>query len=75
KTHGTMVALALIFLLILTLFTLFFGSYFFGVAGFFAIFGVTFESPWSLFWYILLSFGLGALFEIPGKILRFMIGH
>ncbi|MCY8022171.1 regulatory YrvL family protein [Bacillus licheniformis] len=75
KTLGTMFAVTMIFLLILTVFTLFFGSYYFGVAGFFAIFGVTYEWPWSLFWYILLSFGLGALFEIPEKILSFMIGH
>lgn len=34
KTLGTMFAVTMIFLLILTVFTLFFGSYYFGVAGF-----------------------------------------
>ena len=61
-----MFAVTMIFLLILTVFTLFSGLII-SASPVFAIFGVTYESPWSLFWYILLSFGLGALFEIPEK--------
>ncbi|WFA06551.1 YrvL family regulatory protein [Bacillus sp. HSf4] len=73
KTLGNMVAVTLIFLLILFVFALLFGSYFFGTAGFFAIFGVTYESPASLLWFILLSFVLGVVFEIPERFLSLLI--
>ncbi|MGN9865948.1 regulatory YrvL family protein [Bacillus swezeyi] len=73
KTLGNMIAVTLIFLLILFVFALLFGSYYFGTAGFFAIFGVTYESPASLLWYILLSFVLGVAFEIPETFLSMLI--
>ncbi|MEC3606708.1 YrvL family regulatory protein [Bacillus glycinifermentans] len=72
---GNMLVVTLIFLLIIFALALLVGAYFFGVTGFFAIFGVTYDSPGSLLLFILLSFVIGFIFEIPEKILALLIGH
>ncbi|WP_311379504.1 MULTISPECIES: YrvL family regulatory protein [unclassified Bacillus (in: firmicutes)] len=42
---------------------------FFGVTGFFKLFGVTYESNTSILLFILLAFLIGSIFDFIGKIL------
>ncbi|KAA6452031.1 YrvL family regulatory protein [Bacillus swezeyi] len=56
-------------IIIFTALAIFASFIFFGVAGFFKLFGVSYESHISILLFIVLCFIIGGVFEIIGKIL------
>ncbi|MBT2714081.1 hypothetical protein J7E23_14725 [Pseudomonas sp. ISL-88] len=56
-------------LILLAAFIIFAFPIFFGVTGFFKLFGVTYESNTSILLFILLAFLIGSIFDFIGKIL------
>lgn len=65
---GKIIVVILISIIIIGAFSVVFGGFFFGIAGFFTLFGVYYESIGMLLLYVLYVFLFGYIFEVFAKV-------